>query len=147
MTLVVPVLLTLSACSSTRSSSRYPGSRTIPTPSGDVIVMPDGQVYRDANRNGIPDRDEQRNRRNEGRTTVCHKGRTQVVGNAAVQAHLRHGDYVGRCESNRNDRNGRYERDDDDRNDRQGRYERGKEDDHERGHDRDKHSRGRGHHD
>lgn len=34
----------------------------------------------------------------DGKTPVCHKGKkTLYVGDAAVDAHLKHGDYVGVC--------------------------------------------------
>ena len=34
------------------------------------------------------------------KTTVCHKGKKSIsIGNAAVPAHLRHGDTVGSCAS------------------------------------------------
>ena len=34
------------------------------------------------------------------KTTVCHKGKKSIsIGNAAVAAHLRHGDTVGSCAS------------------------------------------------
>ena len=34
------------------------------------------------------------------KTTVCHKGKKSIsIGNAAVPAHLRHGDTVGSCTS------------------------------------------------
>jgi hypothetical protein len=34
------------------------------------------------------------------KTTVCHKGKKSIsIGNAAVPAHLRHGDTVGACTS------------------------------------------------
>jgi len=29
---------------------------------------------------------------------VCHKGKTIYVNDAAVKAHLRHGDYMGTCQ-------------------------------------------------
>lgn len=32
-----------------------------------------------------------------GQTPVCHKGKTIYVGDPAVDAHLKHGDYVGVC--------------------------------------------------
>lgn len=31
------------------------------------------------------------------KTPVCHKGKTIYVGDPAVDAHLKHGDYVGAC--------------------------------------------------
>jgi hypothetical protein len=34
----------------------------------------------------------------DGKTPVCHKGKkTLYVGDSAVDAHLKHGDYVGEC--------------------------------------------------
>lgn len=131
--LLLPAALVvgLSACSSSRSN--YPNGRTIPTPDGNVIVMDDGRVYRDRDRNGVPDEYEgdRRNDRN-GRTTICHRGRTQTVASSAVRAHVNHGDYVGACrpgdrngngrvdrdERRDTNRDGRVDRDDDDRNDR-----------------------------
>lgn len=132
--LLLPAALVvgLSACSSSRPD-RYPGGRTVPTPDGNVIVMDDGRVYRDRDRNGVPDVYEGRDGRNgtygNGRTAVCHRGRTVVVAGNAVRAHVNHGDYVGACRPNRTaDRNRRVERDDDDRRER-GRQVRNRDDD------------------
>ena len=119
--LLLPAALVvgLSACSSSRSN--YPNGRTIPTPDGNVIVMDDGRVYRDRDRDGVPDEYEgdRRNERN-GRTTICHRGRTQTVASSAVRAHVNHGDYVGQCRTGGYDhnRNGRIDRDE--RQDRNG---------------------------
>lgn len=33
------------------------------------------------------------------KTTLCHKGETITVSNAAVDAHLAHGDCVGSCQA------------------------------------------------
>lgn len=33
----------------------------------------------------------------DNKTPVCHKGKTIYVGDPAVDAHLKHGDYVGVC--------------------------------------------------
>jgi hypothetical protein len=32
-----------------------------------------------------------------GKIAICHKGKTISVDEAAVKAHLRHGDYMGTC--------------------------------------------------
>ena len=156
--LLLPAALVvgLSACSSSRSG--YPSGRTIPTPDGNVIVMDDGRVYRDRDRNGVPDVYEDRDRRSErnARATICHRGRTQTVSSSAVRAHVNHGDYVGQCRTGPYDRNGngRIDRDeqreyerrqnartdrDDDRRERDG--DRRERNARGRGHDR-----GKGHH-
>lgn len=33
-----------------------------------------------------------------GKVAICHKGKTIYVDEAAVKAHLGHGDYMGTCE-------------------------------------------------
>ncbi|NWF76816.1 MAG: hypothetical protein HXY53_09680 [Nitrospirae bacterium] len=33
----------------------------------------------------------------KGKVAVCHKGKTIYVDEAAVKAHLGHGDYLGEC--------------------------------------------------
>ena len=33
-----------------------------------------------------------------GKVAICHKGRTIYVDEAAVKAHLGHGDYIGICQ-------------------------------------------------
>ena len=32
-----------------------------------------------------------------GKVAICHKGKTIHVDEAAVKAHLKHGDYIGPC--------------------------------------------------
>jgi hypothetical protein len=34
---------------------------------------------------------------NSGKVAICHKGKTIYVDEAAVKAHLGHGDYMGTC--------------------------------------------------
>ncbi len=93
------LVLGLSACSSSRSSS--PDGRVIRTPNGNVIVTPDGRVYEDRNRDGIPDRAENGRERRADRVTLCHKDKNTItVSESAVRAHLRHGDRIGTCRAN-----------------------------------------------
>ena len=32
-----------------------------------------------------------------GKVAICHKGKTIYIDEAAVNAHLKHGDYIGTC--------------------------------------------------
>ena len=38
---------------------------------------------------------------NDGRETICHKGRTVSINSSGLQGHLGHGDSVGSCEDRR----------------------------------------------
>jgi hypothetical protein len=33
-----------------------------------------------------------------GKVAICHKGKTIYVNEAAVKAHVKHGDYMGTCQ-------------------------------------------------
>ena len=35
--------------------------------------------------------------KSSGKVAICHKGKTIYVDDAAVKAHLGHGDYIGHC--------------------------------------------------
>lgn len=62
---------------------------------GDMIVDPDTEQCDDGNFDPTDGCDECM--LTLGKTQVCHKGRTIEVGNAAVPAHVRHGDTLGLC--------------------------------------------------
>jgi len=41
---------------------------------------------------------EEKSLETEGKVAICHKGKTIYVDEAAVKAHLGHGDYMGICQ-------------------------------------------------